>query len=227
MKTYRKLQNSVFLFGMRATTFLAVLTLMLVVISAEATANLLTNGDFEMGDLTGWTWTPTQYSEATMNPTVVTFETTIGQPSLCFRVNPGTDELHHGIGQEEGGILSQTINLAKGTEYAVSVGAAAMQNLHAENFDAGRIRLYIEGSLLWDWNIDDIDAYVTIRNSYSGTYVPAFTGLHDFELLFTRTYRNYSPVLYHYMDNASVIPEPTTVLLLALGSGAAIRKRRQ
>ena len=47
MKIYRKLQNSMFLFGTRAITLVAVVLLMFVVTNAEAT--FLTNGDFEAG----------------------------------------------------------------------------------------------------------------------------------------------------------------------------------
>lgn len=221
-----------FLFGMRISTFVAVVIIasptLFDITNAEATTNLVSNGDFETGDLTGWTWTPTQYAEPAMTPAVVTFETVLGQPSLCFRVNPGTDDAH--MGQEEGGILSQTVNLLGGTEYAVSVGASAIWNLSgAENADGGLIRLYIGGGdPLWSWDVGEIGGGgVTLRNSYSGTYTPTFTGPYDFELVFTRTYRNISPIMYHYADNLSVIPEPATVALLGLGSLSLIRRRRK
>jgi hypothetical protein len=234
MEACRKSQNSILLFGIRATTLLPVLTLMLVVISAEAKANLLTNSDFETGDLTSWTWNPTQYAEPEMIAEVVTFETVLGQPSLCFRVNPGTDDAHYGIGQEEGGILSQTINLVAGTNYAVSVGASAIHYVGpTSNSDGGLIRLYIGGNLQWSWDVGEIGPTgAVVRNSYEGTYVPTFTGPHDFELVFTRTWRNWGgfagsqPSMYHYADNISVIPEPATLLLVGLGGLVLRRKRR-
>jgi hypothetical protein len=74
---------------MRITTLFVMLTLIFIAISAEAATNLLNNGNFETGDLTGWTWTPTPLSDISLSPTVVTFDAVVGQPSLCFRVNPG------------------------------------------------------------------------------------------------------------------------------------------
>ena len=234
MKTYRESQNSVFFSAMRATTLLPVLTFMLVVISAEARANLLTNGDFETGDLTGWTWSPTQYAEPEMTAEAVTFQTVLGQPSLCFRVNPGTDDAHVGIGQEEGGSLWQTVNLVGGENYDVVVGASAIHYIGpTSNADGGLIRLYIRGDLQWSWDVGEISPTgAVVRNFYEGTYVPTFTGPHDFELVFTRTYGNWGgfagsqPSVYHYADNIFVIPEPTTLLLFALSGLTLLRRRR-
>jgi hypothetical protein len=102
-----------------------------------------------------------------------------------------------------------------------------MQNLGDLNADAGRIRLYIGNSMLWDWNVSSIGYLVTVRNSYSGTYTPSSTGPYDFKVLFTRTYGNWDPVMYHYMDNVFMaIPEPATFLLFALGGLAMMMKRR-
>ncbi|MBN1787480.1 MAG: PEP-CTERM sorting domain-containing protein [Sedimentisphaerales bacterium] len=205
---------------------LIVLTVTMVV--SNAGAEMLVNGNFETGDLTGWTWTPTQYSDPNMTAGVVVFDTAAGQPSNCFRANPGTDVPHYGIGQEEGGFLSQSINLVAGNTYDVSIGAAAIRDLGGgANYDGGRIRLYIGGSLLWDWDIDDIGASQTVRSSFDGTFVPTVTGAHDFDLLFTRTYTNTPVAIYHYLDNASVVPEPATIILLGLGALTLLKKKKQ
>jgi len=213
--------------AMRIGQTAAVALLMLLTANAGAAdINLLTNGDFETGSLTGWTWTPTQYSDPAMSPAVVTFETQAGASSKCFRVNPGTDDTHYGIGREEGGTLSQSVFLEGGRTYDVSVGAAAIRDLGGgDNADGGLIRLYIGGDLRWSWDVARITAGETLRSSYTSFYVPSSTGVYDFEMTFTRTYMNSPAVMYHYVDDLR-IPEPASLSLLAV-SGVAFLKRRR
>ena len=203
--------------------------------SSVLAANLITNGDFETGDLTGWSWTPTQYSDPNMTTAVVSFDTSGSGASLAFRVSPGTDNGHAAIGQQEGGYLSQSVSLTNGQAYDVAIGASAIQEVSGigGNADGGLIRLYVAGNLLWSWDVAHIDQDATLRNSYSGAYTAGFTGAHDVEIWFTRTYMNWHPgvVVYQYLDEVLVddsqdVPEPTTLVMLALaGAGLAIRKR--
>ena len=199
--------------------------LMSAVPNAWATLNVVANGGFEAG-LDGWTWTPTEFADD-MDPTVVPSAGVFGTAGQCFRVNPGTDIDHWGIGQEEGGILSQSINLTGGTEYDVSLGAAAIRDLGgSENADGGLMRLYIGGYLLWSWDVSEIPSGVTLSNSYNGTYTPVSTASYDLELALTRTYTNNPPVVYNYVDRVSVIPEPATICLLGFGSLGLLHRRK-
>lgn len=201
------------------------LIIILAIFNFVSFSNMLVNGDFETGDLTGWNWTPTSYPDPAMGTSVVTFEAKSGNPSLCFRVNPGTD-MQHVSRSEEGGYLWQTLNLQAGLEYSVTIGAAAISAIYANNADGGRMRLYIGSDLLWDWSVGDIDYLETLRNSYSGTYIPAATAQYEFQILFTRTYMNSPTTILHYIDDVSVVPEPATMLLLGLG-GLLLRQNKR
>jgi hypothetical protein len=182
-------------------------------------ANLLTNGDFETGNFNGWTWTPTTFAEPTMTPSVVSFDTSGTGASLAFRVNPGTDVSHYGIGQDEGGALSQSVPMVGGTTYHIQVGASAIMKVGiSPNVNGGRIRLMIDGNLLWDWSVDFIDQGSTLRNSFHGDYTPIVGGNKTVSLLFTRTFQNFSPSMYHFVDNLSVspVPEPSSIALVTI-----------
>ena len=199
--------------------------------SDRAYANLLTNGDFEMGNLTGWTWTPTQYPDPNMTTAVVSFDTSGSGASLAFTCNPGSDQ-DHAFLSDEGGTLSQTVSLTGGTIYQVEVGAAAMkENGLGDNFVPGRIRLFVGGDLLWDWWVtSQMSIGTTVRSSYAGTYTPAVSGDYDVNLLFTRKaasvgWPDYKPAMSHYADNVSIVPEPLTLSLLLTGAVAAFRRR--
>ena len=201
--------------------------IILIVSNSWAAADIVTNGNFETG-LAGWAWTPTQYAEPEMVASVVSSDEVFGDAGDCFRVNPGADFFHYMQGTEEGGVLSQSINLTAGIEYDVSVGGVAMQGLR-EVIDAGLIRLYIGDDLLWSWSVDLIAEGDTLYSSYSGTYTPDATASYDLELVLTRTYCNSSPSVYHYVDNVSItaVPEPTLLCLLSsLGMAGLLLRRR-
>jgi len=175
-------------------------------------ANVI-NGDFQTGDLTGWVWTPTEFSEPNMRPIV---------DNYVFKVNPGTDIDHCFIvqengsvlflDQEEGGILSQSINLHAGVSYDVSIDIVSIGIQSVNNAHGGSIYLYIDDDLQWEWTISDIVGEGSIiSTSYDGTYNANRSGQHDLKIFFMRTYRNSdnTPVVYHYLDGVSIIAGDT------------------
>ena len=215
----------------------AVLAVVAVACSATAQLELLRNGDFGKGDLTDWTWTPTGYPEPDMRASVGDYSPTTD--GYGFRVNPGTDRDH--LGSNEGGALSQQIDLTAGVAYSLTGDVAIHDVLsgHHGNSDPGWIRLYVGSDLLWDWTESEILDGDVLTNSFSVTYTPGASGPQSYRLLLTRRYMNYvgrwgGPSIYHYADNLSVrpgaVPELPPVCLAALGLiplGLKLRRRHK
>lgn len=191
--------------------------LLLLVGTGALGQNLLVNGDFETGDLTGWTWKPDVGSEPLMVATVA-----LGPwGTLAFRVNPG----HDGSGGDKGGTLSQSVSLIGGQVYKIT-GDLAIENLRTSaNVDGGRITLFVGGVQLHQFNVGYIPALTTYFDTIDVEYVPPATGLYDFDLRFTRMWRNSTPSIYHWADNLVMIPEPATLGLLLAGGLLGLRRR--
>ncbi len=184
------------------------LPLLALNVALAADVELLTNGDFETGDLTGWTWAATDYADPTTAPDVGAWTNVNG---YGLRVNPGTDAGHSGQGSQQGGAISQTIAMTAGETYHLTGGVLVMEAVEGSaTGDAGRIRLYIDDDLLWDWDLGYLPTGVPVTNSFDVDYTPATSGDHEYRLLFTRTYMSTvpaypGPVVYHYADDLSVI----------------------
>lgn len=180
---------------------------------AASASELVVNGDFETGGLTGWTFTPDVGSEPTMTPEVVSF-----QGSNAFRVNPGNN-----IGQLNprlGGTLSQSVMLAGGGAYDVSAQLIAIQDTGGtENSDGGTIAISLDGVLLHAFDVGGILGSTTRFDIFSTRIISQSDGPAPLEIRFTRGFKNFGPAIYHYLDGVSVtpVPEPSTTASVLIG----------
>ena len=187
--------------------------------NAKATS-VLTNGDFETGDLTGWTpFVTSNGSNGAGLPDVVSFNTTGSGASLAAHFNVG--EVNFTM-LPEGGGLSQTFILgAPGVySYFANIGSQDDANGININSDAGTYSILIDGTTLAS---DSLGGFATVNQiilaTLSGT-VSLSAGPHTIEVLITRDFTSLgAETPDEYVDNislSSTAPEPCTFALVAL-----------
>lgn len=199
---------------------------------------LLVNGDFETGDLTGWTLFTTPNGNLASSgvpgsPGVVSFDTdgdSTATSSAVFSVGRAS-----GISPEEGGGIFQSFNVAAPGLYSVSIDLAVTFNdaAGASNANSGTFSLQIDGAEVDSSPAMSIVSGAEIRDVMTAV-VPLTAGLHEFRVLITRPFVSNTIDLAQYLDNASVsavaeVPLPPSMLLLAAGLGGfgvAARRRR-
>lgn len=191
-----------------------------VILAATSSSGAnVTNGNFATG-LTGWVWTPDPGAKASM------FATTASGPFVtgdAFRVNPGNNS---GGATQLGGTLSQSVALSAGVNYTVS-GDLAIQNLTlSPNADGGLIRVFLGGSLIHSFDVDVIPASTTQIHSFAAPFSPLATSSYLLEFKFQRGFFNFTPTMYHWADNISIVPAPGAMALLCVGAAAFGRRRR-
>jgi hypothetical protein len=179
----------------------AVAVLLALVVPAQA--NLLTNGDFNTGDFTGWwTYVPDTATQSITIETTYTYDST---PNA--KLTSATDGSWQKLGQD--------INTAANTTYNISFV------YDAPTWSQGGCNLKFMdaswGYLGFQW-IQLAAPNTTGWTSYSGTFTTV-AGTAVTEITFDEG--SWGSM---YVDNVSITPEPATMLLLGLG-GLLLRKR--
>ena len=206
---------------MRITLFLA---LSFLATSANA---LLINGDFETGNLNGWS-TFTTANGTIGTPGVSSFDVTGSGASLAAVFNVGNVQ---NPGNNGGGLF-QAFNFGGGS-LSVSVDIASSVIGSPANGDAGEFSLQLDGVLIDFLDFGGITAGTTERGTLSGIVNGLLPGSHEFRVLMTRSFETSSGTPLQYIDNAvasgaSGVPTPGTLALFGLGlAGLGWLRRKQ
>lgn len=188
-----------------------------------APAPTIVNGDFETGNLSGWSVVATPNSNISSGfPRVDSFDTDgDGTSSPAMRIRAGqTNFLSDDVA---GGGLQQLVYLTGG-DHTILADIASSNQSTGGNTGPGRFELWLAGQLVdvVDMNGTSIAAGQTLRDTLSGTAFDVAPGWYDLEVRFLRSAVN-SVAIYGYFDNirfdtsaasAASVPEPTSLALV-------------
>jgi HYR domain len=171
--------------------------------STTAAATTLVNGDFETGDLTGWTTFVTP--NGGIEPDGVSlFDATGSGASYAAYFTVGEVAGQVGNGPPEGGGIYQNVTVSGGT-YKLSADIASFGGFNA---DCGTYELIVDGAVVAGHAFGECLAIDTYRSSLSATVTLA-AGSREIRILMTRRYGPTNGVTQH-VDNVALVPLDNT-----------------
>ncbi|MEO0634440.1 MAG: hypothetical protein AAFY52_10005 [Pseudomonadota bacterium] len=204
--------------------------LVAVWLAAGAQAATIQNGDFETGDLTGWTISEA-FGGSTLVQDVAPFDTTGAGASNALRLQVGGPGRTGGIAR--GIYLSQTIAITTGGLHRFRADFAFDWSAAGSNAYAGEVQLFADGVRLDRFGQSFISGGSVFRGTLEGD-LDLNVGNIELSLLFARRADVSPNVGFHRVDNISVVgPAPVPLpgglplLLAGIGTIYVVRRRRR
>lgn len=192
--------------------------------SVAAHAAVISNADFETGDLSGWN--VASYNGGTTDfSTVRSFDTDGVDTSNAAAFRVGAPR----VGTLGGITLSQDLNILTAGTYNFAVDVAtAMPRIRGSQLSAGVFEMLVNGTVVDTIDFGRINSSTVERGTLEGA-VRLSAGTNSFSLRLARSYFSGRGTPVHYVDNIDVaqvpLPAGLPVLLIGLGSLALVRRR--
>lgn len=191
-------------------------------IAGISAGNMLTNGDFESGDLSGWTvFTTDNGNNGTGCPVVELTSFGINDSNkVKFRIGSTIS------GQAGGGGICQDVVVDTAGTYDLSAEFVfSTFGLPYGTYRPGLFELSVDEELVasHDYGEKSSGALYSVPKDGSIYLEP---GLHEVCVRITRTELTCSSAPWQFVDNVTMMPEPATAVLFGLGGLAFSRRKR-